>query len=55
MCALDRKAIAIGMEDFKTIIDKKGYLIDKTLMIQELLDSNTMVSLFTRPRPVGDS
>lgn len=53
MCALDRKAIAIGMEDFKTIIDKKGYLIDKTLMIQELLDSNTMVSLFTRPRRFG--
>jgi len=53
MCALDKKSIAIGTEDFKTIIDKNGYLVDKTLMIQELLDSTSMVTLFTRPRRFG--
>ena len=50
---MNRKAISIGMEDFKTIIDKNGYLVDKTLMIRELLDSNAMVTLFTRPRRFG--
>ena len=31
-----RKKISIGVEDFKTIIDKNGYFVDKTLMIQEI-------------------
>ena len=49
----ERKIIAIGMEDFKTIIEKNGYFVDKTRMIQQLLDSNSMVTLFTRPRRFG--
>ena len=53
MCASKRKSISIGVEDFKTIIDKNGYLIDKTLMIKDLLDSTSMVTLFTRPRRFG--
>lgn len=48
-----KKAISIGMEDFKEIINKNGYFVDKTLMIQELLDSNSKVTLFTRPRRFG--
>ena len=48
-----RKKISIGVEDFKEIIDKDGYFVDKTLMIQELLDSNAKVILFTRPRRFG--
>ena len=50
---MDKKAISIGTEDFKTIIDKNGYLVDKTMMIRELLDSTAMVTLFTRPRRFG--
>lgn len=49
----EKKIISIGMEDFKTIIEKNGYFVDKTQMIQELLDSNSMVTLFTRPRRFG--
>lgn len=45
--------ISIGIEDFKEIIDKNGYLVDKTLMIRDLLTSNTKVTLFTRPRRFG--
>ena len=48
-----KKKISIGMEDFKTIIDKDGYFVDKTLMIQKLIKSNAMVTLFTRPRRLG--
>ena len=44
----ERKIISIGMEDFKTIIEKNGYFVDKTPMIQQLLDSNSIVTLFTR-------
>ncbi len=48
-----KKKISIGMEDFKEIIDKNGYFVDKTLMIKELLESNAKVTLFTRPRRFG--
>ncbi|MCD7958926.1 MAG: AAA family ATPase, partial [Ruminococcus sp.] len=47
------KPIPIGVEDFKEIIDKGSYYVDKTDMIQELLDSNAKVNLFTRPRRFG--
>ena len=48
-----KKKISIGVEDFKTIIEKDGYFVDKTLMIKNLIESNTMVTLFTRPRRFG--
>ena len=48
-----RKKISIGVEDFKEIIDKDGYFVDKTLMIKKLIESNAMVTLFTRPRRFG--
>ena len=47
------KKISIGVEDFKTIIEKDGYFVDKTLMIQNLIKSNAMVTLFMRPRRFG--
>ena len=48
-----KKKISTGVEDFKEIIDKNGYFVDKTLMIRELLESNAKVTLFTRPRRFG--
>lgn len=48
-----KKALPVGIEDFKKIIDKKYYYIDKTLFIKELLDNGSGVSLFTRPRRFG--
>ena len=48
-----KKKISTGVEDFKTIIDENGYLVDKTLMIKDVLESNAKVTLFTRPRRFG--
>ena len=48
-----RKPLAIGVEDYKRIVDKSYYYIDKTLLIRELLDNGGTVSLFTRPRRFG--
>ena len=48
-----QKKVSLGVEDFKEIIDKNGYFVDKTLMIKELLESNAKVTLFTRPRRFG--
>ena len=53
MSQIRKKQIVIGVEDFKTIIDKNGYFVDKTLMIQKLIESEAMVTLFTRPRRFG--
>ena len=48
-----RKKIPIGIEDFKRLIDKGCYFVDKSLLIQEILDSGADVHLFTRPRRFG--
>ena len=47
------KPIPIGVEDFKRLIDDGYYFIDKTLMIQDILDQKGAVKLFTRPRRFG--
>lgn len=49
----ERKAIPIGIEDFKEVIDRSCYLVDKTLLIKDLLDVGSKVTLFTRPRRFG--
>ncbi len=50
---MERKVIPIGYEDIKRMIDKNLYYVDKSLMIQELLDTGGQVSLLTRPRRFG--
>lgn len=47
------KSIPIGMEDFKEVIDRNCYLVDKSLLIKDILDSGAKVTLFTRPRRFG--
>ena len=44
---MERKPLPIGIEDFKRLIDDKYYFVDKTLMIKELIESQTIVGLFT--------
>lgn len=34
----EKKEIFTGVEDFKKLIDDNGYLVDKTLLIKELLE-----------------
>ena len=53
MADVQQKKISIGVEDFAEIINKDGYFVDKTLMIQNLIESNAKVTLFTRPRRFG--
>ena len=47
------KALPIGIEDFKEMIDKDYYFVDKTLLICDLLEKKTKVCLITRPRRFG--
>ncbi|MGN0482442.1 MAG: AAA family ATPase [Lachnospiraceae bacterium] len=48
-----KQPIAIGVENYKEIIDKHAYYIDKTWMLKELMDQASTVNLFTRPRRFG--
>lgn len=50
---MKNKPIAIGIENYKEIIDKPYYYIDKTLLIGEILDKGGKVNLFIRPRRFG--
>lgn len=47
------KPLAIGIEDYKELIQKNYYYVDKTLFMKELLDKKGKVNLFTRPRRFG--
>ena len=49
------KPIAIGVSDFKKIIDSNSLFIDKTLFIKELIDNTSEALLFPRPRRFGKS
>ena len=53
MMTEEKRRISIGEEDLKNIIQKNGYYVDKTPMIKELLDSNSVVTLLTRPCRFG--
>ena len=47
------RPLPIGTEDFKELIEKNYYYVDKTLWIKELIDRRIKVGLFTRPRRFG--
>ncbi len=48
-----KKPLPIGRDNFKDIRRNDFYYVDKTLLIQELLDKKGEVRLFTRPRRFG--
>lgn len=48
-----QKTVPIGFEDFKEIIDKDKYYVDKTVMLRELLEHAGKINLYTRPRRFG--
>lgn len=47
------KKIPIGVEDFKNIISENYYYIDKTKLIEEIVNDGAKVKLFTCPRRFG--
>lgn len=48
-----KKPVSIGIENYKELIDKSYYYVDKTLLIKDLLDLKEKAILFTRPRRFG--
>ena len=47
------KKIGIGYEDYKRFIDDDMYYIDKTMLINDIVEKGGEVTLFTRPRRFG--
>ncbi len=47
------KKIGIGYENYKEFIDKDMYYIDKTMLINDIVEKGGKVTLFTRPRRFG--
>ncbi|MFQ7539659.1 MAG: AAA family ATPase, partial [Clostridium sp.] len=45
------RRLPIGIENFKELIDKDYYYVDKTEFIQDVLNEN--VVFYTRPRRFG--
>jgi len=50
---MDKKAIPVGIENFERIIKDGYYYVDKSLLIEEMLENRIPVTLFTRPRRFG--
>lgn len=48
-----KKRIPIGISDFKRLIEGGYLFVDKTLLIQELVEKGTIVTLIPRPRRFG--
>lgn len=45
--------VAIGVQDFSTIIENQYFYVDKTAFLKEWWDSGDSVTLITRPRRFG--
>ena len=50
---MDKKAIPVGIENFKELREEGYYYVDKTFLIYEILINKAKVTLFTRPRRFG--
>lgn len=47
------KRLPIGISDFKQVIEENNYFVDKSMLIEELINSNAQVTLLPRPRRFG--
>ena len=48
-----KKPLPIGVADYRRLREDGYYFVDKSLMIQDLLEKKTIVTLITRPRRFG--
>ncbi|MDR1834931.1 MAG: ATP-binding protein, partial [Fusobacteriaceae bacterium] len=48
-----KKSIPIGITDFGDMINEEYYYVDKTKLIEDLLENKQKVTVFTRPRWFG--
>ena len=47
------KRLPVGYEDFSEIRTDNFYYVDKTKLIEQIINQGSKVSLFTRPRRFG--
>ena len=48
-----KKALPIGVVNYRELQHENYYTVDKTMMIQEILERKSKVTLITRPRRFG--
>ena len=48
-----KKALPIGVDDYRRLKENNYYAVDKTLLIEEFLQRQSIVTLITRPRRFG--
>ncbi len=48
-----KKGIGVGNSDFRGLLEKSCYLVDKTRLIEDIIKDNSEVILFTKPRRFG--
>ena len=49
----NRRKLPIGLDNFEKLRNNDFYYVDKTKLIQQLMESGEKVNLFTRPRRFG--
>ncbi|WP_349764409.1 AAA family ATPase, partial [Fusobacterium sp. SYSU M8D902] len=49
----NKKGIGIGVDDFKKVIEKNCYFVDKSKFIEDILTDSADIKLFCRPRRFG--
>ena len=49
----DKKKIGIGIDDFKSVIEKNYYFVDQSKLIEDIIADGAIVKLFCRPRRFG--
>ena len=52
---MEKKQVPVGRDNFEDIIRKGLYYVDKTELISEMIENDSGVYLFTRPRRFGKS
>ncbi len=50
---MNHRPLPIGIDNFEKLVTRGYYLVDKTLLIKDLIDNKADVNLFTRPRRFG--
>lgn len=50
---MNNKQIPIGIDDFKEIIERDAYFVDKSMFIKKITENISKVILLTRPRRFG--
>ncbi len=48
-----KKGMPIGISDYKNLIDRNAYYVDKTLLIKDIINDKSETIVLTRPRRFG--